>query len=121
MRMSGSNRRANPMAREKRGNPRKSRRAKLLSASYAGTTRFVLADDQWRQIEKALSYRLTSADTQELIQVVDRYFRIQPFEVAAPFVSDAHAHLQSVLTKGHDFVSTFSRRTRTKRLSACSG
>jgi hypothetical protein len=94
------------MASEKRGNPRKSRRARLPSASYVGRTRFAPSDEKWRRIEKALGYRITSEDADELTQVVDRYFDMHPFEAAAPFVSDAQAYLQSVITKGHEFLST---------------
>jgi hypothetical protein len=91
------------MAREKRGNPRKSRRARLPSARFTERARFNPSPEQWRLIERPLPVRLKSEDRQALVEIVDAYFGMQPFERAAPHVDDAQAYLQTVLAKARDF------------------
>jgi hypothetical protein len=89
------------MASNKRGVPRKSRRARLPSASITGRQRFTPSTEQWRRIEHAFGVRFSDEDYRQLTIIIDRYFRMQPLETAAAFLDDAQAYLKAVLTNAN--------------------
>jgi hypothetical protein len=106
------------MVLEKRGNPRKSRRARLSSASYTGRTWFAPSPEERRRIEAALGVRFSEEQFRELVGIVDNYFGMQPFERAAPFADDAQAWLNEVRSKARTFFEVLTRRPGSRRDAA---
>jgi hypothetical protein len=100
------------MILKKRRSSRKSRRVRLPSASYTGTTRFTPSAEEWQRTENPLGLRFSEENRQELADIVDAYFKFVPFETAAPFANDAQAYLNDVRTKANAFWKSLSHRLR---------
>src|SRR5947207_1324543 len=94
------------MGIEKRGKPRKSRRPRLPSSSYAGRTTFTPSTKAWERIEKSFALHFSDEDRRELLKIVEAYFKSEPFERAAPFADDAQAWLADVRTKAEAFLGS---------------
>jgi hypothetical protein len=75
----------------------------LPSASYTGSTRFTPSAEEWERIEKPFGLRFSDEDRRELVDIVEAYFKSEPFERAAPFAADAQAWLADVRTKADAF------------------
>jgi hypothetical protein len=94
------------MATEKRGIPRKSRRAKVPSASVVGRMQFTPSADQWSRIAERFGRTFSHEDRQQLVRIVEVYFLMRRLEIAAPFADDARKFIIDVHTKATDFLKS---------------
>lgn len=79
----------------KRGNPRKSRRARLPTSFMWDGFDFEPSEEDWRRIETAYPF-LSPNDRDEISRIVIAYLLQAPFESRAPFVDDAMTWLAEV-------------------------
>lgn len=96
---------------EKAGNRRKRRLLRLPQAVGSGGDRsFTPSDDNWQRMETAYGHILKAADREEIVALVENYFRFQPAERAAPFADDTLAYLDRLDKAGKKFWNTLLER-----------
>lgn len=78
----------------KDGVPRKSRSARLPTASVRGEFRFEPSAEDWDRIASGYGIELTPEDKSEIHKLAENYLLFAPFERAAPFAADAIGYLK---------------------------
>src|SRR5438132_862305 len=76
----------------KRGNPRKSRLARLPTSFMAGSFEFEPTEDDWQRIETAYPFLLL-ADRDEISRIATDYLMHAPFESYTPKAADGWSGL----------------------------
>lgn len=88
----------------KAGVPRKSRRLRLPQASGSGGDRsFSPAAQDWERIERAYGHAIDPDGRQEIIVLVESYFRFQPAERLAPYADETLAYVGRLAKAGEKF------------------
>jgi hypothetical protein len=75
---------------------RKSRKPRVRSSISSEWLIFELSDSDWVILETAIGERIEQNLRIKIRQIVQRYFRNQPFEVNAPFLADVLKRLTAI-------------------------
>ena len=77
---------------------RKSRRRRINIGFSSEWQTFEPTDHDWIVMEKAIGQKLTAEVRFETTKIVQRYFKVQPFEKSAPFLDDVLKRME-IITK----------------------
>jgi hypothetical protein len=75
---------------------RKSRRPRINASISSDWLIYETSTDDWIRLERAIGKQISESLRIKIVQIVQRYFRIQPFEANAPFLDDVLKRLNLI-------------------------
>ena len=82
--------------RKTRKSSRKSRRLRVQVSASSEWQQFEPSHQDWLSMEAAIGRPVADDLRAEIVKIVQKYFRMQPFEANAPFLDDVLKHLRAV-------------------------